>query len=89
MKMARKKHRILLVEDSLPMARVYQEYLAKEPYDVIHVAKGQDALEELSKQVPSAVLLDMKLPDMNGMDILDHIRTKSGSFILIGKCMSY
>ncbi|MBL4613495.1 MAG: sigma-54-dependent Fis family transcriptional regulator [Magnetovibrio sp.] len=64
---------LLLVEDSQPMAHVYQEYLRPEPYDVTHVDTGRGALDVLRHSPPRVVLLDLKLPDMDGLDILYEI----------------
>jgi len=68
-----KANTVLLVEDDTAIASVYAAYLEAEGYQVEHVELGRDALEYLSKQVPDAILLDLKLPDMNGFDILEHI----------------
>ena len=65
---------VLLVEDSLSLATAYMEYLAKQPYRVSHVMTGTEALEAIDCQTPSVVLLDLELPDMNGREILEHIR---------------
>jgi DNA-binding NtrC family response regulator len=68
---------ILLVEDSLSLATAYMEYLAKQPYRVSHVMTGKEALEAIDRQTPSVVLLDLELPDMNGREILEHIREQA------------
>lgn len=68
--------RILLVEDTLPLARAYQEYLAGEPYDILHVARGEDAIRAVEEEVPAAVILDLQLPDMNGIEVLKHIHAR-------------
>ena len=65
---------VLIVEDDAAIARVYSAYLDDDGYDVTHVETGADALEALESRVPDAVLLDLKLPDMNGFDILTKIR---------------
>ena len=62
--------KILLVEDDQSMARVYLAYLADELYDVIHVATGAEALAELERQPPDILLLDLRLPDMEGFEVL-------------------
>jgi len=64
------KTKILLIEDAVPMAKVYVEYLRKEPYEVFHLAKGKEGLDAMLADPPAVVLLDLKLPDMSGMDIL-------------------
>jgi len=75
---ASNRRRVLLVEDAAPMARVYREYLREEPYQVVHAETGTGALEILDGDPPpEAVILDLKLPDMNGMDILRHVRERA------------
>jgi DNA-binding NtrC family response regulator len=64
---------LLLIEDSGSLAAVYQGYLRKENLQLIHKETGGDAMQYLAAQVPNVVLLDLKLPDMDGMDILKHI----------------
>ncbi|MEX2643307.1 MAG: sigma-54 dependent transcriptional regulator [Acetobacterales bacterium] len=67
---------VLLVEDTLSLARVYQEYLKGEPYEVVHGETGAAALAFLEQRTPQAILLDLKLPDMDGLDILKHVQTR-------------
>jgi two-component system, repressor protein LuxO len=67
------RQRVLLVEDTTSLARVYVEYLRKEPYDVTHVETGREALALIERQLPGAILLDLALPDMNGLEILKHV----------------
>lgn len=71
--MTQKNALILLVEDSPSLATVYQQYLNKMPYRVKYVNTGMDACQFLAEQLPDVVLLDLKLPDMSGMDILQQI----------------
>ncbi|MCB1733583.1 MAG: sigma-54-dependent Fis family transcriptional regulator [Gammaproteobacteria bacterium] len=66
--------RVLLVEDVNTLALTYQGYLAKDPYAVTRVDCGKDALAELQENPPDVVLLDLMLPDMDGLDILAWIR---------------
>jgi len=68
-----KRPRVLIVEDSQPLAMVYSGYLREEPYAVSHVADGQGAMARLENDPPHALLLDLKLPDMDGMDILKFV----------------
>ncbi len=64
------KTTVLLVEDTLSLARTYMAYVRDEGYAVVHAETGRHGLEILERQVPQAVLLDLMLPDMNGLEIL-------------------
>jgi len=68
-----KKVRILVVEDSPSMAEMYKEYLQGDSYDIELVSTGKDALEKLQQSLPAAIVLDVNLPDMSGMDVLKTI----------------
>ncbi|MFC7049560.1 sigma-54-dependent transcriptional regulator [Emcibacter nanhaiensis] len=67
---------ILLVEDTLPLASIYKEYLSDEKLELVHVATGGEAFDYLEEGRPEVILLDMQLPDMDGMQILEHISDK-------------
>jgi two-component system repressor protein LuxO len=69
--------KILLIEDTVPLARIYTEYMRTESYEVIHVETGEAALASLALAIPDAVVLDLKLPDVDGLDILRHIRDQA------------
>jgi DNA-binding NtrC family response regulator len=67
---------ILLVEDTVAMARVYQEYLRRGAYDVRWVETGVEAIAELERKAPDAMLLDLRLPDIDGIEVLRHLRAR-------------
>ncbi|MCK5121613.1 MAG: sigma-54-dependent Fis family transcriptional regulator [Methylococcales bacterium] len=64
---------VLLIEDSVSLSLVYQDYLRHEKIQLHHVEQGAEALAYIDENIPEVVLLDLKLPDMDGMDILKHI----------------
>ncbi|MBM7455029.1 two-component system repressor protein LuxO [Oceanisphaera litoralis] len=61
---------VLLVEDTASLAALYQAYLQDEPLSLTVVSTGQQALEHIRRQPPDILLLDLILPDMPGMEIL-------------------
>lgn len=61
---------ILIVEDAISLAKTYEEYLQRENYNVITEYTGKSALACLNEFRPSAVILDLHLPDINGLEIL-------------------
>lgn len=66
--------KILLVEDDDYLANVYQTRLAAEVFDVHRVADGQLALAEAEKYQPDLILLDIMMPNMNGLDVLTKLK---------------
>ena len=68
--------KILIVEDSPSNARTYQGFLKHEGYEATIAATSKEASAELEKEDPSLVLLDLHLPDGDGMDILAMLQTR-------------
>ncbi|GAB4337826.1 MAG: response regulator transcription factor [Phototrophicales bacterium] len=68
---------ILVVEDDEDTAEVVCTLLQEAGYDAVAVDTGELALGEISSQTPDLVLLDLKLPDMNGLEILKTVREHS------------
>lgn len=64
---------VVIVEDSMPQARLFKEYLREEKIDLIHVTNGQEAHEVIAKTLPALVILDLNLPDSCGKEILQWI----------------
>ncbi|MBM0489805.1 response regulator [Aeromonas jandaei] len=71
--MAENAPRVLLVEDTRSLAVVYEQYLRQDGYEAVLADCGQQALEVLLTSPPPVVLLDLELPDMSGMEILQQI----------------
>jgi len=68
------KKRILLVEDTASLAIVYQGFINQGHYQVKVATCGKDAVENITDFNPHAVILDLNLPDMDGMTILKEIQ---------------
>ncbi|MGB1149624.1 MAG: response regulator, partial [Alphaproteobacteria bacterium] len=74
--MGAQRHKVLLVEDEQPLVSLYKEYLKDEPLDITHASSGKEALNQLTTNEPDLILLDVRLPDMNGTEILDFIQER-------------
>ncbi len=68
--------RLLLVEDSPSILRLYHEFLKKLEVELIDADTGSRALAVLRETVPDVALLDLELPDMNGVEILREIKRR-------------
>ena len=68
---------ILLIEDSLPLATLYSEYLQGQGHRVVHAENGQDGLVALGEEQFDLLLLDLTLPDMHGFDVLRYLKKKT------------
>ena len=65
---------LLLVEDDKPLATSLQQALQKVGYAVNHVAKGESALTAIRTERPDIVVLDIGLPDIDGISVLKRLR---------------
>ncbi len=65
--------RVFIVEDSPTLSAIYRSYLVNEPYQSTFFESGKEALEAIKVQPPQLVILDLNLPDMDGMTILQFI----------------
>ncbi|EDP60103.1 sigma-54 dependent transcriptional regulator [Vibrio sp. AND4] len=68
--------RVLLVEDSTSLAILYKQYVKDEPYDIFHVETGREAIQFIDRDKPQLIILDLKLPDMSGEEVLDWINER-------------
>jgi len=71
----RKRPLILLVEDDRLMADMYRFQLEREGYQVEVAFDGKQGLNAIRASRPDLVLLDVRLPIMEGFDVLEHLQT--------------
>ena len=74
---------VLLVEDDRSIAESVTASLTSAGMEVAHVTTGAAAVDALSLAVPDVVLLDLGLPDMDGLDVARQLRERSGVPIII------
>lgn len=77
------RQRVLLVEDTIPLARLYEQYMSALPFDVRHVETGAAATATLHDHPPDVVLLDLNLPDMDGLEVLKAFRDHDPSIAMV------
>ncbi|OWR26621.1 two-component system response regulator [Saccharibacillus sp. O23] len=77
------EHKILIVDDQNGIRMLLNEVFGSEGYKTYQAANGKEALNLLQKDRPDLVLLDMKIPGMDGLEILRHIKAFDPSIKVI------
>ena len=72
--------KILLVDDEEYIRRFYVEELSEEGYEVVTAASGHNLLRKINLFQPGLVILDIKLMDYDGLELLQEIRTPPPRF---------
>ena len=70
---AKRRRRVLIVEDE-PALRLSYQRAFQPRYDLAFASTGAEAMEQLELQRPDVAVLDMRLPDTDGVELLRHIR---------------
>ena len=68
------RDRILVIEDDATIGRALEATLSSEGYDVIWCERAGDALQDARAHLPALVLLDLGLPDRDGIDVCRELR---------------
>ncbi|MBE9574335.1 MAG: response regulator [Proteobacteria bacterium] len=68
--------KILVVDDEEHIRLLYSEELSEAGYEVVTAADGHKLIERIETEKPDLVVLDIKMVDYNGLDLLQEIRNK-------------
>ena len=66
---------VLIIDDEPDGCEAVAGYLTKSGHSVRCVPTGRDALSQLVHEVPQAILLDVRMPDMDGLEVLEVVRS--------------
>ena len=66
--------KILITEDDPLMSRMYQKIFTFEKFEVELAANGEEGLEKARKVKPTLILLDVMMPKMNGLEVLEKLK---------------
>lgn len=80
--------KILIIDDEKPINDLIRSYLMKEGFIPFSAYTGQEALELIQSEKPDLIILDIMLPDMEGVDLCLEIRKTNNSPILFLSCKS-
>lgn len=72
-------HIILIIEDELVVARMYEKLFTFGNYSAVLALGGKDGLKQAKKLKPSLILLDILMPVMNGLEVLEELKKDSST----------
>jgi DNA-binding response OmpR family regulator len=75
--------RILLIEDDARLAEMVSEYLGEAGFRVTTAAAGRIGLEQLAREAFDALVLDLTLPDLDGLEVCRQLRAKADIPVLM------
>ncbi|MBN1992768.1 MAG: response regulator [Anaerolineae bacterium] len=68
------KHTLLIVEDDLDTSEMLRVYFEAQGYRIVTAGGGQEALEKCRGELPDLILLDVRLPDIDGFEVGRHLQ---------------
>ena len=77
------KFSVLIIEDETHILNFMRKILTSHDYKVLSANTGKAGLEIISSQCPDIILLDLGLPDLDGTEVIQKIRTWSAVPILV------
>jgi CheY-like chemotaxis protein len=72
--MTQNKPKILLIEDDMFMRRLYSDVFTLEGFDFATAENGEEGLLQIYKEAPALILLDIMMPNMNGLEVLEKLK---------------
>lgn len=77
------KRKIMIVDDQKGVRRLLEELFKREGWEVYAAADGKEAIEKVGQFQPSILLIDMKMPNMNGLEASQKILEKHQELAII------
>ncbi len=77
------KPRILVVDDEQSIRNLVTAYLPKEEYEVFTAADGKTGLQAAREHKPDLIILDIMLPQMDGIEMLTRLRRESDAYVIL------
>ncbi|MCF7873361.1 MAG: response regulator [Candidatus Omnitrophica bacterium] len=77
MDMAKKKKNIMIVDDDDDLRNELSEIMREENYEVEAFSDGREALAKITELHPHVLLLDIRMPKINGIQMLDRLRSRN------------
>ncbi|MFH1552156.1 MAG: response regulator [Candidatus Omnitrophota bacterium] len=68
------KEKILVIDDEIEVCKLLKDFLVKQGYEVTTATSAQEGIEKLKTEKPKVILLDIKMPGMDGVEAIKRIR---------------
>mgnify|MGYP001594020533 FL=1 len=75
--------KVLVVDDEAATRRLMEQTLRKQGYEVVLASNGDDGLKMVLEEIPDVTILDIQLPGMNGIELLQKIRELNSETVVI------
>lgn len=79
---ARRQALLMLIDDNEGLTHLLQRYLTDDPYKVMSVPNTEEGLKIIQQVQPDAIILDVMMPGMDGWELLQRLRTGSGTQLI-------
>ena len=77
------RHKVLVVDDELHIRRLIHAALARADYAIVEAENARDALDMLRQERPDIVLLDLGLPDRDGLELVPLVKQQSDTTLIV------
>lgn len=73
----------MVVDDDPDIRQILEDRLEAQDYRVVTAVNGRDALEKVDEEKPALMLLDLQMPEMDGMEVLRRLDGRAGFAVVI------
>lgn len=77
------RHKVLIVDDELHIRRLIHAALARNDYAIVEAENAREAIEQLRAERPDIVLLDLGLPDRDGLELVPLFKQQSDTTLIV------
>ena len=77
------RHKVLIVDDELHIRRLIHAALARADYAVVEAENAREALDRLRDERPDIILLDLGLPDRDGLELVPLFKRQSDATLIV------
>lgn len=79
----RRRIRVLIVDDEEAITRILSSFLKREGYEPMVANRGDEAVDIVRKESPEVILMDVKMPGMNGIEAFHKMREFNGESVIM------